>query len=109
MKLSPPRVAQAGAGSGRSGPALGAPLDLREVTATDPYQAVEKIQWGGTDVVLGMPNRRIRRYLIDIKDATGQSIFFTAADWNDVERRAAIAQILRLEGVPESMPSANPN
>ena len=48
-----------------------------------------------------MPNRRIRRYLIDIKDATGQSIFFTAADWNDEERRAAIAQILRLDGMPD--------
>jgi hypothetical protein len=51
----------------------------------------------------GMPNKRIRihRYSIDIRDAKGQSVFFTAADWNDDERRAAIAQILRLEGVPD--------
>ena len=48
-----------------------------------------------------MPRIRIRRYLIDIKDATGQSIFFTAADWNDEERRAAIAQTLRLDGMPD--------
>ena len=48
-----------------------------------------------------MPNKRIRRYLIDIKDANGQSVFFTAADWSDEERRAAIAQILRLDGVPD--------
>ncbi len=48
-----------------------------------------------------MPNKRIHRYLIDIKDAKGQSVFFTAADWNDEERRAAIAQILRLDGVPD--------
>jgi hypothetical protein len=50
-----------------------------------------------------MPNKRIRihRYSIDVRDAKGQSVFFTAADWNDDERRAAIAQILRLEGVPD--------
>jgi hypothetical protein len=50
-----------------------------------------------------MPNKRIRihRYSIDIRDAKGQSVFFAAADWNDDERRAAIAQILRLEGVPD--------
>ena len=48
-----------------------------------------------------MPNKRIRRYVIDIKDATGQSVFFTAAHWSDAERRTAIAQILRLDGVPD--------
>jgi hypothetical protein len=48
-----------------------------------------------------MPNKRIRRYLIDIKDTMGQSVFFTAAHWSDAERRAAIAQILRLDGVPD--------
>ena len=48
-----------------------------------------------------MPNKRIRRYLIDVKDATGQSIIFTAAYWSEQERRAAIAQILRLDGVPD--------
>ena len=53
------------------------------------------------NVFLGMPNKRIRRYLIDIKDANGQSVFFTAADWSDEERRAAITQILRLDGVPD--------
>jgi hypothetical protein len=78
-----------------------APVERREETALDPYQVVEVIQLGKKDVVLGMPNRRIRRYLIDIKDATGRSIFFTAADWNDEERRAAIAQILRLDGMPD--------
>jgi len=46
-----------------------------------------------------MPNKRIRRYLIDIKGANGQSVFFTAADWSDEERRAAITQILRLESL----------
>ena len=53
------------------------------------------------NVVLGMPNNRIRRYLINIKDTTGQSVVFAAADWSDDERRAAIARILRLDGVPD--------
>ena len=48
-----------------------------------------------------MTNKRVRRYLIDIKDAKGQSVFFTAADWSDEERRVAITQILRLDGVPD--------
>jgi hypothetical protein len=53
------------------------------------------------NVSFGMPRKRNRRYLIEIKDAKGVSVFFTAADWSDGERRAAVAQILRLNGVPE--------
>jgi hypothetical protein len=64
-------------------------------------RVVEENQLGGKTLFLGMPNKRIRRYLIDIKDANGQSVFFTAADWSDEERRAAITQILRLDGVPD--------
>ena len=61
-----------------------------------------------------MPRKRNRRYSIDIKDAKGVSIFFTAVDWSDEERRAAVTQILRLDGVPEvhddfSEPSLNAN
>jgi hypothetical protein len=47
-----------------------------------------------------MPRKRNRRYLIEIKDAKGVSVFFTAADWSDGEWRAAVAQILGLNGVP---------
>jgi Transposase len=70
----------------------------------------------------GLVGRKVSkaRLLADIYETTGQrrchwtgsvwghmdykfmrSVFFTAADWNDDERRAAIAQILRLEGVPD--------
>jgi hypothetical protein len=52
------------------------------------------------NVSLGMPRKRNRRYWIEIKDAKGVSVFFTAADWSDGERRAAVAQILRLNEVP---------
>jgi hypothetical protein len=45
--------------------------------------------------------KRNRRYSIEIKDDRGVSVFFTAVDWSDEERRAAVAQILRLDGVPE--------
>jgi hypothetical protein len=48
-----------------------------------------------------MPRKRNRRYSIDIKDAKGVCIFFAAAGWSDEERRAAVTQILRLDGVPE--------
>ena len=83
--------------------------ERRDRLVTDPelqnwkksFRAVEENRLGGRNVVLGMPNKRMRRYLIDIKDATGQSVFFTAAHWCDEERRAAIAQILRLDGVPD--------
>ena len=69
----------------------------------------QEIRLGGKNVVLGMPNKRIRRYLIEIKDAKGQSVVFTAADWSDEERRAAIAQIMRLDGVPDAYDFSEPN
>jgi hypothetical protein len=56
-----------------------------------------------------MPKKRIRRYLIDIKDATGQSVVFIAAYWSEKERRAAVAQVLRLDGVPDVYASSEPN
>jgi hypothetical protein len=43
------------------------------------------------NVSLGMPRKRNRRYLIKIKDTKDVSVFFTAADWSDGERRAAVA------------------
>jgi hypothetical protein len=42
-----------------------------------------------------MPKERTRRYAIEIKDATGRSVWFAAADWTDEERRIAIAQTSR--------------
>jgi hypothetical protein len=40
-----------------------------------------------------MPKERTRRYSIEIKDATGRSVWFAAADWTDEERRIAILRI----------------
>jgi hypothetical protein len=33
------------------------------------------------------PKERTRRYSIEIKDASGRSVWFAAADWTDEERR----------------------
>jgi len=51
--------------------------------------------------------RRTRRYSIEIKDAEGSIVFATAAVWDGDDRRAAVAKILRLDGVLEvpSFPS----
>jgi hypothetical protein len=48
-----------------------------------------------------MPKERTRRYSIEIKDATGRSVWFAAADWTDEVRRIAIAQNSRLCGMPD--------
>ena len=42
-----------------------------------------------------------RRYSIEIKDDTGKTVIFTAADWTDDERAAAVAQVMRLAGLPD--------
>ena len=42
-----------------------------------------------------------RRYSIEIKDDTGKTVIFTAADWTDDEKRAAVAQVMRLAGLPD--------
>jgi hypothetical protein len=44
-----------------------------------------------------MPSKCTRRYSIEIKNLEGRTVLFTAADWNDEERRIALAQIMRLE------------
>jgi hypothetical protein len=43
-----------------------------------------------------------RRYSIEIKDDTGKTVIFTAADWTDDERRIAVAQLMRLAGLPDT-------
>jgi len=48
-----------------------------------------------------MPKERTRRYSIEIKDASGRSVWFAAADWTDDERHIAIAQNSRLCGMPD--------
>ena len=48
-----------------------------------------------------MAKERTRRYSIEIKDDKGKARIFTAADWTDDERLAAVAQVLRLAGLPD--------
>jgi hypothetical protein len=43
-----------------------------------------------------------RRYSIEIKDDTGKTVIFTAADWTDDEKHAAVAQVMRLAGLPDT-------
>ena len=51
---------------------------------------------------------RTRRYSIEIKDANGKSVLFTTVHWDEEDRRAAVAQIVRLDGVPEVYGFAEP-
>ena len=55
-----------------------------------------------------MPKPRNHRYSIEIKDAKGQSVLFTAADWNKDDLRVAVARILRLDGVIEPLLFSEP-
>jgi hypothetical protein len=55
-----------------------------------------------------MPKPRTHRYSIEIKDAKGQSVLFTAADWNKYDLRVAVARILRLDGVIEPLLFSEP-
>ena len=43
---------------------------------------------------------QLRRYTIEVKDLDSGQSFLIAADWEDSERRVALAQIMRLAGVP---------
>jgi hypothetical protein len=46
--------------------------------------------------------RKPHRYSITVKDAKGSIVFATAAVWDVDDRRAAVAKILRLDGVVEA-------
>ena len=46
--------------------------------------------------------RRTRRYSLQIKDAQGSIVLATVAVWDGHDRRAAVAKILRLDGVLEA-------
>ena len=49
-----------------------------------------------------MPKERGRRYSIEIKNvAIDETVTLTAADWTDDEKRLAVAQVLRLAGLPD--------
>ena len=45
---------------------------------------------------------KTRRYSIEVKDLEmDQAVLLTAVGWDDDDRRAALAQIMRLAGVPD--------
>ena len=46
--------------------------------------------------------RKTRRYSLKIKDAKGSILLAAAAVWDGPDRRAAVAKILRLDGVLEA-------
>ena len=48
-----------------------------------------------------MPSPKTRRYSIEIKDPDNKPVLFTAVDWTDEERLIAVAQIMRLAGLPD--------
>ncbi len=52
-------------------------------------------------MILPMARPRTRRYLIEVKDSKGVTIFLNAAYWDEKEKRAAIAQLARLADTPE--------
>ena len=44
---------------------------------------------------------KTKRYTIEVKDIdTDTEVLLTAVDWDDADKRAALAQIMRLAGVP---------
>jgi hypothetical protein len=59
-----------------------------------------------------MPRPKTRRYSIEIKDPDNKPVLFTAVDWTDEERLIAVAQIMRLAGLPDdncfTAPAAKP-
>ena len=48
-----------------------------------------------------MPQTRVRRYSIEIRDAEGSVVFCAVACWDDKDKRIAIGQITRLAQLPE--------
>jgi hypothetical protein len=49
-----------------------------------------------------------RRYSIEIKDPDNKSVLLIAVDWTDDERLIAVAQIMRLAGLPGDNPFTAP-
>jgi hypothetical protein len=48
-----------------------------------------------------MPQTRVRRYSIEIKDAEGSVVFRAFACWDGKDKRIAIGRIIRLAQLPE--------
>jgi hypothetical protein len=54
------------------------------------------------------PKKRSARYVVEIRDAKGSQLVFTAAEWTADERDNAIGQILRLAGLPKPAVDESP-
>jgi hypothetical protein len=48
-----------------------------------------------------VPSPKTRRYSIEIQDPNNKPVLFTAVDWTGEERLIAVAQIMRLVGLPD--------
>jgi hypothetical protein len=49
-----------------------------------------------------MTEAKIRRYSIEVKDIDSETtVLLTAVDWTDVDKRIALARIMRPAGVPD--------
>ena len=48
-----------------------------------------------------MPKTATRRYSIEIRDLKAdKTVLLTAVDWEEEDRRVALAQVMRLAGLP---------
>jgi hypothetical protein len=51
------------------------------------------------------PKKRSARYVVEIRDAAGESLLLTSADWTAKERDLAISTVLRLVGMKAAAPA----
>jgi hypothetical protein len=72
-----------------------------ELFTTEPDGPAKRISWHAKETKPPLLDRD--------KGRQGRVCFLTAADWSDGERRAAVAQILRLNGVPEVYDFSEPS
>ena len=82
---------------------------LQAIFATRSDEASVWNTRSGRPFLSAMPKTRTYRYSIEIKDAEGLSVLFTVADWDEADRRIAVSQILRLDGVVEVNDFATPS
>jgi hypothetical protein len=81
-------------------PYIPIPQQASDVPARDRFQTIcsavgTRCRTGPFIFVMA----RTRRYSIEIRNGISELVFVTAADWDEEDRRAAVAQILRLDGV----------
>jgi hypothetical protein len=85
---------------GAETPYIPIPQQASDVPAGDRFQTIcsavgTRCRTGPFIFVMA----RTRRYSIEIRNGNSESVLVTAADWDEEDRRAAVAQILQLDGV----------